>query len=143
MAGILNAGFFGSFNPIKLNDHTLKNRLSVGYSLLNTGQAVGLIGAQGGQTSQFYPGEWLVAGNAANYDVYATFSLNPPTSGITNTWLNLGTSQTWTNYGSGIGGEVICVLSIKIAATNNHSKILSTATITLDNLGVGAGNIFR
>lgn len=38
-------------------------------------------------------GTWLTNGNAANYDVYLALTM---TTGATNTWLNLGTTQVWT-----------------------------------------------
>ena len=41
-------------------------------------------------------GTWLLAGAAADVDIYVTGAGDTPTGSAINSWLNLGTTRSWT-----------------------------------------------
>jgi hypothetical protein len=76
-------------------------------------------------------GDWLTPKSGmSNYQVRATSNTcNGP---AVNTWLNLGTSQTWSIQPSGPAPQSrSCAFSIQISAVASPTVILGTATISL------------
>lgn len=65
---------------------------------------------------------WLLAGSAADYDVRLTINSGTLTSGTSGSWLNLGTTRTWTLQRSG---------AIGISTTNTTVEIRSASTLTV------------
>ena len=75
-------------------------------------------------------GTWLLAGTAAEIDVYVTGTGDTPTGSAINTWLNLGTSRSWTLTQNVIGVKVFTgTAEFRSAAT---LATLGTVTFTID-----------
>lgn len=121
---------------IALSNHTIySSRIGAGvitstFTLSNTGVASGNSNPSGFGGGSYAP-EWLTLGTAANYDARWTNVSGAPTTGTTGTWLNLGTSRSWTMDGPGGMGTNVAIGTVEIrdAAT---LVVLATATIELD-----------
>lgn len=101
---------------------------TAGYRLLNTGiaQKTNIAG-----TYINISGEWETGGAAeSNYDAFVTVTSGSLSSGTSGSWLNLGTSRTWTRSRSGVGTST-CIFTLQIRDTNTLT-VLDTATITLE-----------
>lgn len=67
--------------------------------------------------------DWLTNGAPANYDIKVTLNSGSLTSGTTGSWLNLGSSQTWTTTST-------AALGVEIGYTGAASALVS-CTVTL------------
>lgn len=72
-------------------------------------------------------GTWLGGGSASAYDIRWTNVSGSPNSGTTGTWLNLGTTRTWskTTNGSAVG-----TVEIRLAAS--PYTVVATSTVTIE-----------
>ena len=74
---------------------------------------------------------WLLSGAASDYDVRATVVSGTLTTGTTGSWLNLGTTRTWTKVRtSNISGIDTVSLTIEISLAGAGVAI-ATATVDL------------
>lgn len=73
-------------------------------------------------------GTWLTAGAAADYDVMLTVNSGALTSGTVGSWLNLGTTRTWTLQRSGAVGTTTANTTVQIRSASSLS-VLATATV--------------
>jgi hypothetical protein len=96
------------------------------YELLNTGVAR----ENSGGNIFNYSGEWLTSGSASAVEVRATLQSGSTPSGTLNTWLNLGTTRSWTLSRTGLG-QSTCVLLIELRNAASGT-VLDSATVTLD-----------
>lgn len=105
----------------------------------NNGVVSGEGVATSGDPAEFNSYDWAVAGAAQNYDLYATLAFgNTPEAGSTplNTWVNLGTSRSWSysaqasgsGQSQGRGGQ----LNVQVALASNRSIIVSTFTVQVE-----------
>lgn len=99
---------------------------SSSYELLSSGVAREVTSAGG---TFNYSGEWLTSGSASSVEVRATLQSGSTPSGTLNTWLNLGTTRSWTLSRTGIGTSS-CVLLVELRNAASGT-VLDTATITL------------
>lgn len=72
---------------------------------------------------------WLLAGSAADYDVFATLNSGALTSGTTGSWLNLGTTRSWNVTRSGVVGISTANLTIQVRSA---TSLVVLATVTVD-----------
>ena len=81
---------------------------------------------------------WLLVGSAASFEARATVTSGSLTSGTTGSWLNLGTTRTWTRNDTTFDAvPTECVMTVEI----RHATTLvvhATATITLSASKEGA-----
>lgn len=83
--------------------------------------------------SELVPGEWLVAGAAADYDVIWDLTSGALNGGsaLANTWLNLGTTRIFTRQQSAVGAsEVEGTVRIRDAST--LAVLLTVPGVTLN-----------
>lgn len=121
--------------PVALSNTTVSSVTTTGtatatYSLLNSGIVQGNRAPTGTYTIE----TWLNSGAASSYDVMATLSSgDTPTGSALSTWMNLGTTRSWTltDVQSGAIGAKSCTLSIQIRPAGGGST-LATATIGLE-----------
>lgn len=74
-------------------------------------------------------GTWLLSGSASDYDARATLVSGAVSSGTLNTWLNLGTTRSWTRTQTVAGSSAVTLqIEIRLAATGT---VLATAQTTL------------
>lgn len=77
--------------------------------------------------------QWLAAGTASLYDIYATWTVVLPggtlTGDSTSTWLNLGTTRYW-DWADG-SNDSNGTLSITIALAADHATVVDTCDINL------------
>ena len=98
------------------------------FQLLNTGEAIGTSTPSGFGGGSYLP-EWGSGLVGANYDCRFTLTSGTVTTGTTGTWLNLGTSRSWTRNRTAPGiHTVIGTMEIRDAST---LAVLATATIDL------------
>ena len=99
------------------------------FTLDNAGVASGAT-SPGGTGGGTYSGEWMLVGPASGYEARFTILSGTLSTGTAGSWLNLGTTRTWTVSRSTIG-STICqgTVEIRDAAT---LAVLATATITLE-----------
>jgi len=74
--------------------------------------------------------EWLVAGTSSEFDVRATHNSGSTPSGTYSSWLNLGTSRSWSLSQSGIG-SLTGTITIEIRESAGGT-ILDSASVTLN-----------
>ncbi|MFZ9767205.1 MAG: hypothetical protein ACO3C4_01775 [Candidatus Limnocylindrus sp.] len=77
-------------------------------------------------------GEWLVAGNASDFEAYMApdgGGSGGTTSGTFNTWVNLGTTQDWTLTATNNSATRSFTLQIRIASSG---EVVDTATISFE-----------
>lgn len=77
-----------------------------------TARGVGSNGTNGTGTNDLYPGEWLVSGNASDFEIMATVTSGSVSGGsaATGVWLNLGTTRFWHKVYAGVGGQTAVIL---------------------------------
>lgn len=68
---------------------------------------------------------WLLTGSASGFEARVTVTSGALSSGTVGSWVNLGTSQTWSRSST---GETIFLVEIRDAAT---LTVQDSATITL------------
>ena len=75
---------------------------------------------------------WLLgSGTNSNYEVRATVDSGTLTSGTTGSWLNCGTSRSWSKSNSAMNNSVVtCVLTIEIRLASS-GVVQDSATVTL------------
>lgn len=121
---------------VSIADHTVFDLVfepanaSATYELLNTGVARK---TEGAVTTNF-PGEWLLAGTAANYEARATVLSGSFTSGTFGSYLNLGTTRTWGNaiaLGPGGTGDAVGTMLVEIRPAGGGA-VLDSATILIN-----------
>lgn len=72
----------------------------------------------------------VTPGIGANYWVRATVTSGSFSSGIAGTWLNLGTSRSWSRSQNSIGSSTV-QFTIDIASDSAGSNIVATGSFTL------------
>jgi hypothetical protein len=73
------------------------------------------------------PYTWLKSGSASNYEIFATLNSGTVTGDSFSTWLNLGTSRSWSLTESSIGTKLG---SITLQLRPVGGSVISTATIS-------------
>lgn len=73
---------------------------------------------------------WLTGGTPSNYEVQATLVSGTFTSGTTGSWLNLGTTRTWTR-GATVGNFQTVTATFEIRDATSL-VVLASANITLE-----------
>lgn len=116
------------------------SQASAGYTLYNNGTAE-TFNFSGGQTFvTTLTGQWLTGGLASDFSARATIITFLENGGYTigtfDTWLSLSTTRQWSldaqASGSNVSRTAYLVMVVDIAYTADTSKIIDTATITLD-----------
>lgn len=75
-------------------------------------------------------GEWLVAGAASDFEVYASWSGSPiGVTGPTGSWVSLGTDREWTMSATNTYYTATLNVQIRLAST---STVIDTATIDFE-----------
>lgn len=98
------------------------------YQLLSTGEAIGSVSPSGSGAGSYLP-EWGQGLAGAGYDARFTITSGTLSTGTAGTWLNLGTTRSWTRSRSALGiSAVTGTMEIRDAGT---LVVLATATITL------------
>lgn len=70
-------------------------------------------------------GTWLVAGVGADYDCMMTVNSGSLTSGTVGSWLNLGTTRSWTLTRNGAIGTTTCNCTIQIRSASSLAVLAS------------------
>lgn len=98
------------------------------YELTNAG----LIRATQGSDTVTNIGVWITpTTNVANYEARVTMTSGSLTSGTVGSWLNLGTTRTWTlQYAAPGPGQNLSVFTLEIRRASD-SVVVDTATITI------------
>lgn len=79
--------------------------------------------------SGVYSGQWLSGGSAADFEALITTTGGTAGTGTTGSWVNLGTSQTYTRN-RGIAGTINWTFTIQIRRVGT-TTVLGSATISL------------
>jgi len=76
---------------------------------------------------------WLLGGGtASNYEVRATVTSGSLSTGTVGSWLNCGTTRTWTLRNSAMNNSVLtCVMTVEIRLASS-GVVQDSATITLE-----------
>ena len=99
---------------------------SAGYQLTSGGIENQIVGASTTQTAT-----WCTpAGEAVNYEVYATVTGSPLTVGTLNAWVPLSTTRTW-RLDAGIGQNLFSTLNISVRRVGTTTPVY-TATEDLN-----------
>ena len=72
---------------------------------------------------------WLISGNAADFDIKATITAGSFSTGTSGSWLNLASNRGWTVSRTTIGSKT-CTATFEISRTGQATAI-DSATITL------------
>lgn len=99
------------------------------YELTNAGD---VRETEGGATNDV--GDWIAPKDSfANYEVRATLNTGSVDSGTTGSWLNLGTTRTWsvTDATAGAGGTKDADLTIEIRHKDQPGSILKSVNVLL------------
>jgi hypothetical protein len=110
---------------IFVNDRRITASSTAFFSMLNTGaySSTGNLAAPSGT--------WLGAGSASDYDCRATVTSGTLSSGTAGTWLNLGTSRTWSKNDPAAGTLALtCVMTLEIRRASDL-VVVATSTVTL------------
>lgn len=129
MTGIIAAGnySFTSAPAVQLHNQTIGvasfATATASYQIANDGK----VRDQSGAILE----SWLTSGSASSYEVYATLTSGTLSSGTLTTWLNCGTSRTWSVVNSARDNSVIsAVIVVQIRDVATHT-VQATATISL------------
>lgn len=82
------------------------------------------------------PDEWLLSGSSGQYEAFVTFSGAAPAGSPTSTWLNLGSSRTWSV--TSFGGTTSTTLSVTIRRVSDAVTV-GSASVTLSADGSFGG----
>lgn len=115
----------------------------IAVSFLSGGLAPAIVGYRVANDSYVYTGDgnttltytqfeqWdSIPATVGNYEIYASLSSGSTPTGTLNTWLNLGTTRSWTLSAS-TGNYATCQLAIQIRDTAT-STVRATTTLTLE-----------
>ena len=86
----------------------------------------------GGSYSTVY--QWLLGGSSSDFDCRATITTETGAgskSGTFGSWLNLGSTQTW-SVSAGSGQAKFLVFTLEISPAGDNGNILDSASITID-----------
>jgi hypothetical protein len=110
---------------IFVNDRRITASSTAFFSLLNTGaySSTGNLAAPSGT--------WLGAGAASDYDCRLTITSGTLSSGTAATWLNLGTSRTWSKNDPAAGTLALTGIGTLEIRRASDLVVVATSTLTL------------
>lgn len=118
-----------SRQSIALTNETVEAELAAGTATagyrINSGGTVDTL-RNGAATGE---GTWLLGGSAGDFEVFINVTSGSLSSGTAGSWVNLGSTQTWTRARTG-PGVATCIFTVTIRDVATQTT-QATATVTL------------